>query len=194
MISNLEYKIWAHRPWIKGTIALFIVIKAIIIIWWRMHQRRSFTTLDIENLFIFSFLPLPPSPRTGPQPHSPLHCVRAVFFQTRFNCNWPKGCGRWYSNPRLRRERCLNPTPWINSTTSEWSMARPRSLPQTSAPPRSTIFPRFFFTIVHIPFLLCRSCQHIPGTVTISQYWFNKTNNTHTGVTSAILNNCCVSL
>jgi len=81
MISNLEYKIWAHRPWIKGTIALFIVIKAIIIIWWRMHQRRSFRTLDIENLFVFSFLPLPPSPRTGPQPHSPLHCVRAVFFK-----------------------------------------------------------------------------------------------------------------
>jgi len=31
-ISNLKYKIWAHRPSIKGTKPLFIVIKAIIII------------------------------------------------------------------------------------------------------------------------------------------------------------------
>ena len=32
IISNLKYKIWAHRPSIKGTKSLFIVIKAIIII------------------------------------------------------------------------------------------------------------------------------------------------------------------
>jgi len=32
IVSNVKYKIWAHRPSIKGTKPLFIAIKAIIII------------------------------------------------------------------------------------------------------------------------------------------------------------------
>ena len=43
IISNLKYKIWAHRPSIKGTKPLFIVIKAIILIIYPMWNYLSWS-------------------------------------------------------------------------------------------------------------------------------------------------------
>ena len=49
IISNIKHKIWAHRPSIKGTKPLFVVIKAIIIITLILPSRREHPQQSVDK-------------------------------------------------------------------------------------------------------------------------------------------------